>query len=191
MKFIAFRSRNNAARVMQILKEIKVCKRRVPGVVVFSTGIWEAAHAFNNVDIPHDTSSPLDDAYTVYISSIFAAVLKECAERVILVTEPLSHSPTAMRWTPCKDYTAAKVLRLYRLNHGLRRAATKHRVRLIDNGLLTESRVDGMKDTTHYVCGDCNHKVCMRTGGMGSAIMHVGTQMLVRGIIHMFGGSVS
>jgi hypothetical protein len=66
------------------------------------------------------------------------------------------------------------------INEAYRELAKEFDVALVDYEALTNSRFDEAHDSTHYVCGECNHHFCPVSGGKGSDITQAAVQMFVR-----------
>lgn len=149
----------------------RYCHHDTKTVIIFSTGLWEAAFALEGKDLQKIE-------YTGYITSILSLLYDRCGSRLVLVTEPAVHSPVVYGNKDTGIIT--KKRRTMYINSVMRDFAFVNSIPIVDAEKLTEARFGAAQDGTHYVCGRCNIKLCPKTGGMGSVVMQTIIQLLVR-----------
>lgn len=148
-------------------------------IVIFSTGFWES---ITGKDQRH---LYLDD-FKEYMRDILTTLVTNCGNRLILVTEPTVHPISVTQHMSVRDVDAIPIElkweRTMAMNGVVREFAMERGIPLVDSEVLTASRYDASLDGVHYVCGDCNIRTCLVSGGMGSDVTHTIIQILIRQI---------
>lgn len=156
----------------------KYCNKK-DTVIIFSCGFWESITGLNQKYL-------YLDRYRDYMFQILDNLISTCGDGVILITEPAVHPLSVTSHIQKRKVEVIPVeLKWHRtmaMNDVMREFASNKNVLFVDSEKLTSARFDASLDSVHYVCGECNIKKCIHSGGMGSDVTHTIIQLLIRQI---------